>query len=383
MGTKNNKYVVLLGFCLMLLTIGIPVWAQEGWQRVEKEIEQEKSRADQDAALTERLVSMDRSEMQDEVKKLKNENRRLENSHKDLIKQYDDLLEFKAKMEAELMEEQQDVEEVEGTLRAGAKQAESMIRGNPITAEFPDRIAIIDDLRDPDKVPGLEGIRALIDLYFEEMEATRTIAIRKGEFSAPDGTSASGEILRAGMFTTYFRKSDGEVGFLKPDSDGIRLIGVPGKVPGSALKEINNYFQGKSNILPLDPTRGGVFSSFTRKTRQIDKLEEGGIVMYAIAAVALFAIIIMIERFIVLYRTRADTDEITSQITKLAEDGDWEQANITCEEHSRVPTCRMMKGAIGNVGASQEVLENSLQEGILRETPRLERFLPTLQKRPS
>jgi biopolymer transport protein ExbB len=303
----------------------------------------------------------------------------LENRHKTLVKQYEDLLALQAKLEAELMEEQKDVEEVEGTLRGGAKQAESMVRDNPITAEIPERIDVIEDLRDPDKVPGLEGIRALVNLYFDELEATRSISLRTGEFKGPDGTNATGEILRAGMFTSYFRMPDGEVGFLEPASEGVGLRGIPGKVPGDALNAIRDYFNGDSNILPLDPSRGGVFSSFTKKTRQIDKLEEGGIIMYAIAIVAFLALLIVIERFIVLYRTKADTDEITDQITGLAESGNWEQANVTCEEHSnRVPTCRMLQSALGNVGASQEVLENTLQEGILRETPRLERFLPTL-----
>jgi biopolymer transport protein ExbB len=100
--------------------------------------------------------------------------------------------------------------------------------------------------------------------------------------------------------------------------------------------------------------------------------------MYFIAAVGFLAILIMIERFIVLYRAKANTDEITARITGLTESGDWKQASIACEEHSRVPTCRMLQSALGHIGSTQEVIENSLQEGILRETPRLERFLPTL-----
>jgi biopolymer transport protein ExbB len=86
----------------------------------------------------------------------------------------------------------------------------------------------------------------------------------------------------------------------------------------------------------------------------------------------------MIERFILLYTTKANTDTITERISKLAESGNWKQAKIACDEQSRVPTCRMLASAVGNVGATQEVLENTLQEAILRETPRLERFLPTL-----
>lgn len=378
MNNKKIKYLILSGICLILFFSAGSVCGQEDWQRVEKEIDREKNRAEEDAVLTERLVSMDRSEMRKEVAGLRDENKKLEKRHKKLIKQYEDLLALQERMEAELIKEQRDVEEVEGTLRSGAKEAESMIRDNPITSEFPDRIRVIENLRDPDKVPGLAGIRALIDLYFEELNATGDISLRTGEFLGPDGIKTTGEILRAGMFTTYFRNKDGEVGFLQTKSDGVRLTGVPGDVPGYALNEIREYFNGTSNILPVDPSRGGVFASYTKKTKQIDKLEEGGIIMYAIAVVAILAILIIIERSVILYRTRANTDVITEKITDLTEKGEWEKADTACKENERVPTCRMLKGALGHIGATQEVLENTLQEGILRETPRLERFLPTL-----
>ena len=39
---------------------------------------------------------------------------------------------------------------------------------------------------------------------------------------------------------------------------------------------------------------------------------------------------------------------------------------------------KILKAGLENVPASREVLENVLQEAILRELPRLERFLPTL-----
>ncbi len=378
MKIQNIKCRLILCICLLSVSFACPVTAQEGWQKVEKEIDQEKSRVEEDAALTERLVSMDRSQMQAEVDKLKNENRRLENRHKSLAKKYEDMKALQAKMKEELMAAQQDVEEVEGTLRSGAKEAESMIRDNPATSEMPGRVEVIERLRDPDRVPGLEGIRDLVEVYFNELEATRTISKRVGEFVAPDGATVKGEIIRAGLFTSYFRKPDGEVGFLRPDSDGKGLKGVTGKMPGSTLNAINDYFDGKSNILPVDPSRGGAFASYTKETKQIEKLEQGGLIMYVIAAVGFLALLIALERIFVLYRTKANTDKITERITELTEKGDWSEANDACDSNSRVPTCRMLKGALGHVGASQEVLENTLQDGILRETPRLERFLPTL-----
>ncbi|MBN1906357.1 MAG: DUF3450 family protein [Deltaproteobacteria bacterium] len=378
METKKIKYLIISCFFMVLISLTANALAQEAWQKVEHEINQEKIRAEQDAKKTGQLVSMDRTDMQKEAAKLREENKNLDKQHKTLIKQYEDLVGLQAKLEADLAEEQQDVEEVEGTLRSGAKEAESMIRANPITSEIPGRVGIIERLRDPDRVPGLEGIRDLIEVYFGELEASRKITKREGEFVAPDGTNSKGEIIRAGIFMTYFKKPDGETGFLQPETDGMRLIGVPGNIPGSVLKTISDYFEGKSKIIPIDPSRGGAFTSYTKKLKFADYLEDGGSIMYFIAAVGILALLIIIERFFVLYRTRANTDKITEQITGFAESGAWEQVNITCKENSRVPTCRMLQGALGHIGASQDVLENTLQEGILRETPRLERLLPTL-----
>jgi biopolymer transport protein ExbB len=100
--------------------------------------------------------------------------------------------------------------------------------------------------------------------------------------------------------------------------------------------------------------------------------------MWPIVFVAGLAILIIVERLIVLGTTKADTDKIMKRINDLADKGDWKECQLACEKKSRVPTCRMLKRAIGHIGATQEVLENALQEAILREMPRLERFLPTL-----
>jgi biopolymer transport protein ExbB len=188
----------------------------------------------------------------------------------------------------------------------------------------------------------------------------------------------SGEIIRAGAFTTYFRTLDGQVGFLQVDEDGKRLTAVTGEVDSKDRKAIEDFFNNDSNILPIDMSRGGAFTSMTQSDDIIDSFYAGGILMWPILIVACLAILIMIERFILLYTTKANTDTITERISKLAESGNWKQAKIACDEQGRVPTCRMLASAVGNVGATQEVLENTLQEAILRETPRLERFLPTL-----
>ncbi len=378
MRNANMKHIIFLGICLMLAFLTGPASAQEDWQRVERQIDAEKERAEKDAALTERLVTMDRDAMQKELAKLKSEEKARDRDRNLLIKKYGELIDLEEKLQAELVEEEAEVVEVEHQLRTAAKEAESMIRNNQITAEVPERIQIIADLIDPDKVPGLEGIQSLIDVYFDEIRRSGQTTLRTGDFVGLDGRMTTGQILRAGAFTTYFRMPDGQVGFLETNEEGDRLQAVTGEVKLKYRRAVENYFDHKSNVLPIDMGRGETFASMTQKDDLIDKFEAGGVLMWPILIVACLAILIMIERFILLYTTKANTDAITERINKLAESGNWKQAKIACDEQSSVPTCRMLASAVGNVGATQEVLENTLQEAILRETPRLERFLTTL-----
>lgn len=366
--------------CLSLITLFAAgqVTAAEQWTDVEKTINKEERRAINDATLTRDLVKMDRTELLAELKKLKIKARSEEAQLNALKAEFEGLLKDEDKLLEELAVEHEEVEAVEGTVRSAVKDASSVVRDNHITPEFPKRHEIIEDLLDTSKFPGMDGIKSLVDLYFEELEATGTTTRRSGDYVAPDGRSAAGEIIRVGRFTSYFRSADGDVGFLRPESSGERMIGVPGEIPGALVKSIKAYFDEKTNVLPLDPSGGAAFAQLTESVDLKEKLEVGGILMWPILFVAALAFILMIERLIVLGSTKANTDKIMDKLHALAEKGQWKEARQVCETNSRTPTCRMLDSAIRHIGDTQEVLESALQEAILREMPRLERFLPTL-----
>ncbi|MBW2367593.1 MAG: MotA/TolQ/ExbB proton channel family protein [Deltaproteobacteria bacterium] len=373
----NMKRMIGWLSLITLFTAG-QLLAAEQWTDVEKTINKEEKRAVSDAALTRKLVKMDRGSLMTELKKLKRSAGSEEHRLNALKAEFEGLLQDEDTLIEELAVEHEEVEAVEGTVRSAVKDAASVVRDNHITPEFPKRHEIIEDLLDTSKFPGMEGIKSLVDLYFEELEATGTITRRSGDYVAPDGRSATGEIIRVGRFTSYFRATDGSVGFLRPESSGERMIGVPGEAPGSVVKAIKNYFADKTTVLPVDPSGGAAFAQMTESVDLKEKLEVGGILMWPILFVAALAFIFMIERLIVLGSTKANTDKIMGQLNDLAEKGKWKEARDVCELNSRTPTCRMLNSAIKHIGDAQEVLEGALQEAILREMPRLERFLPTL-----
>jgi biopolymer transport protein ExbB len=172
--------------------------------------------------------------------------------------------------------------------------------------------------------------------------------------------------------------SNGDIGFLVPNPDGKTLVAVTGEVPWSTKRAIKAYFDKKNVVAPIDPSAGGGFTKMAEQENLWEWMARGGPVMYVIFAVACLAALIMIERLIMLAAKSKASEQVMGRIKELAKAGKWKEAAHFCEIKKNVPTCQMLKGVLEHTGEVQEVLENALQESILKIMPSLERWLGTL-----
>jgi len=377
---KNHamfKIFILSIFLGLTICAGSGFCAEE-FNKVSVEIDQEAGRAAKDAALTKDLVNKDKKELTTILSEIK-KGIKIEQKKLDTLKaEFEKLSKYELDLQNELTNEYQEVEDVEGSVRGALKDAVSMVRDNPITAQMPERSKIANDMMNSKKFPGMQGINALVDLYFGELAAGDEIVRYKGEFVGIDGKMNEGDLIRAGRFTSYYKKADGTVGFLKPEPNGERLIAIAGEAPRSARKDMENYFNSAGTVLPLDPSGGAIFAQLSEDTDWRDFMATGGILMWPIFILGMVALLLILERFIVLGTTKANSDKIMEQINAAAKNKQWDECRQICKKNRRVPTCSMLTSAMKHLGQTQEVLENALQEGILRQMPRLERFLPTM-----
>lgn len=376
---KNYLFNAIFLTMVLGLTIctGTGFSAQK-FEQVSNEIDQEASRAAKGAALTIDLVNKDKKELTAILTKVK-KGIKAEQKVLDALKaEFTTLSKRELALQKELVNEHQEVEDVEGSVRGALKDAVSMVRDNPITAQDTDRSSMVNAMMESKKFPGMQGIKSLVDLYFEELSKGGEIVRYKGGFVGLDGKVDEGDIIRAGRFTAYVKKNDGSVGFLKPEPDGERLLAVAGVIPKSMKKNIDEYFDGNGTVLPIDPSGGAVFAQLTKETDWRDFMEKGGILMWPILLLGAVALLLILERLIVLGTTKANTDKIMEKMNEAAQNSRWDECTHICTTNKRVPTCNMLSSAMNHIGSTQEVLENALQEGILRQMPRLERFLPTM-----
>ncbi|TIH15922.1 flagellar motor protein MotA [Marinifilum sp. JC120] len=365
-------------FLTLLLIQPSGVCAQ-GWTEATGQISAVLDEAKKNARQTQELIESEQRELNGEKKTLQASvnNRQKEFDH--LKTRYEELLKQEKNLQERLEAKAHELKTIDGTIRTSAKQARDYFHESLTSPEYPQRSQVLAGILQPEKFPGLEGIQNLLSLYLDEMAAAGTINRHKGTFIGTDGMDKTGELVRIGTFTTAFRLPDGTLGFLRPGSEGSKLIAVQGKPGWSLSQTINEFFDGKSNTFPIDISNGAAFTRLAQEQKSIlDWLSAGGLLVWPIILVGAIALALVVERFFALSRIRANSDRNMKRIINMVSKGEWEKCREFCREQSRFPTCRIIGHTLKHLGNTRAIIENAFQEGVLKELPMLERFLPTL-----
>ena len=363
--------------CLAALVLAPAPLLAQTWDETADDLKSEASRIEEEARQTRAGVRAERKELTAHLAELQRRATVQEKQLSSLQTELDRLLRLEADKQAELAVSEEEIKNLESAVRVAAKDVESLLRASLITPEDPARLAAIEGLENKDRFPGMDEIEALVAVLFQEMAASGQIRLRPGRYIDPTGQPRQGEILRAGGFTAYYRGSDG-VGFLRPGRGGSELAALAAEPGWLAKRRIEAAFEGRGSVLPLDLSGGAALEQMRPRHSLRDWLESGGLLVWPILLLALVAVILMAERFVVLGRTRSDTDQIMDQVSRLSAQGKIEECRQLCQSHPRTPACQVILAGLEKGGGSKEAMENAVQESILKQLPRLERFLPTL-----
>ena len=125
---------------------------------------------------------------------------------------------------------------------------------------------------------------------------------------------------------------------------------------------------------------GGVFAALIISIglyMKVDILNKGGPVIIPIILCSIFALAIIMERVISIYRSRIDTNKFMDEITTALKRNRINEALEICEQ-TQGPIARILKTGISKHDRSRQEIREAIEDAGMHEVPRLEQNLCAL-----
>ena len=257
------------------------------------------------------------------------------------------------------------LKELFGILQQVAGETSALFEASMTSVQYPDRNEFLLDLASKMGTSSqLASIEEIERLWFElQREMTETGRVVK--FSATvittDGEQVEREVVRVGAFNIV---SDG--GYLQYTAETGNLSELSRQPPQSRFtNSTSDIVNANGGVVTfgLDPTRGQILSLLLQRPTWKERIDQGGVVGYIIIALGFVALLIALERLVVLMMAG---NKVNAQLKKdtPSNDNALGRVLLAAEKHR---------------AADLETLELKLGEAILKETPALNRALMFLK----
>ncbi|MEO0982019.1 MAG: MotA/TolQ/ExbB proton channel family protein [Pseudomonadota bacterium] len=337
------------------------------------QVRQDSDRLSQENEQRLREFTQARDEQQARMESARQELAAAEARGRELTAQFEENEAVLGDLQAQLEEQAGDFGELLGQFRQAAGETMPILAAsftnfeessNPVELFGPDgRVAKLSEISQARALPTRSDLDSLPKAMLLEMIAqsevkpfTATVAN-----AGSSGENVDVELFRIGVFTAATTQGTRFVEVIDP-IEGDTYLSVFGSQPTgafrSAMSSLINAGEGAVVRAPVDPSKGALFGIFGDLPTLGDRLEDGGpvgvviMILLAIgAAIALFKIVTLFLMNGAMSRTAK---------TKQAGDGN--------------PLARVFETYEQHKNDDMETLELKLDEQILRDTPKIERF---------
>ena len=244
-------------------------------------------------------------------------------------------------------------------VREAATQFKNEIAESYVSAQYPERLKLLDTLADPNTLP---SPKQLEDFWFtlqQEMTENGKVARFDAEVIGKDGQPSRMQVTHVGPFIAF---ADGRYLVVQP---GARLQVAERQNFDTGLARSFESASSGWGPLPIDPTYGTLLKLAAERPSLFERINQGGIVGYIIILVGCIGAALALFQLAYLF---AVGGKISRQLQNI-------NAPSSDNPLGRVLSCLKDDTATHD----PEVLETRISEAVLRETPKLERFQPFLR----
>ena len=353
------------------------VEAREQREKLMHQADLERQTAAKEANQSRQKIFNDKTSLTRAIEQQKQKNMAQDQKNIQLKAKIKDLRASQEKIGKRLAEMDAVVKELAGFVKVTAKDIDTLVSHSLQSALIKERKAGIAPLLKSSKFPAMKDIRAMKDILLDEILGSGQVRIQQGTIIDQTGKEVMADILVLGNFTAAYR-IDKTVGFLLFSDESQQLFALS-KEPSSAMqKAIGKYMNGESDAVPIDISKGNAMRQLTHRLSLLEQIPKGGPVVWPILALAVLAVLIILERTLFLARKYLNAAPFMATLKKQMALQDWEGCSQLLARHGKKPLARALSAGMDFRKKTRTDMENALQEAILREIPPLERFLSTL-----
>lgn len=246
--------------------------------------------------------------------------------------------------------------ELFGELRKVAGDTAEEVRASIVSAERPGRVEALRTLASSKALPDIPELENLWTTILDEMVQSGKVTRFQADVLVGDGTKAKQSVVRVGGFNVV-----SDQGYLAYKPEDGQLSVLARQPPDRFVATTNALLTAEEGPVrfALDPARGRILELLMATRTYQETLAQGGAVGYIIIGLGLFALLVGLVRYIGLTYTSL---KINSQLR-------------SSSARTDNPLGRVLKVYEDNRGIEPEDLERKLDEVIVRESGRAERFI--------
>lgn len=266
-----------------------------------------------------------------------------------------------SQLNAELNESLGELRELFGVVQLVAGDAAGQFDNSLTAIQYPERreflLRLAERMGQTARIASVEEIERLwFELQREATELGR-VARMPMEVVSAGGDRETRNVVRVGAFNLVadgayltYEPSTRSISELARQPDQRRFI--------TSTSRLVNATDGFT-AFALDPTRGQLLALLIEYPSIVERIQQGAEVGYVIIALGLLGLLLAAERLVTL-------GLISGKVTRQLKSSEPSEDN---------PLGRVLKVYHANKGVDTETLELKLGEAIIKETPRLQRFL--------
>ena len=357
------KAIVTATAFFICFQLGGTTWAQAGKKASPASLDQllqqvrkgYRSQSEEDKQ-REREFTADKSKQQALLKKARATMAREQKRGEKMEKEFDRNEALMAQLEETLRLRLGNMGELFGVIRQVAGDVRNQVDSSMVSAQFPGRGDKIIPLTQSKVLPSVKQLELLwYTMQHEMTESGKIVRFKTGVVTAA-GVEEELDVIRLGVFNAVTQGK-----YLKWEIDVSKLVELARQPPDRMLGGVAELETAKEGYVrfAVDPSRGQILGLLVLTPDFVERVQLGGTIGYIIMILgAVTALLTLIRMLVLLFVSiKVGSQRKSKEIKK------------------NNPLGRILSVYQENTKLDSETLERKMDEAILRESARLERFL--------